>query len=63
MAEGDDRIETDRVDVDARYVVVNTGWTIEMAKWNTLGTCVGAAVGLASLVLSTIALWIVLIAR
>lgn len=60
MDEGDDRIETERVDVDARYVTVNTGWTLEMAKWNTIGTCAGALVGLASLLLSAVAIWIAL---
>lgn len=60
MDDGDDRIDAENVEIDARRVVVNTGWTLEMAKWNTIGTCAGALVGLASLLLSALALWIVL---
>ena len=60
MDDTDERIETDRVDIDAQRVVVNTGWTTEMAKWNTIGTLGGFFVGVASLVLSLVALLIVL---
>jgi hypothetical protein len=62
MDDGDDRIDVDaeHVDIDAQRVVVNTGWTFEMAKWNTIGTCAGAFVGFASLLLSALALYIVL---
>ena len=63
MNDTDDHIDTDRVDIDARRVIVNTGWTIEMAKWNTIGTLGGFFVGVASLVLSAIAIVIVLTQR
>jgi len=55
---GDERIEADDVQIDARHVVVNTGWTARMAFWNTVGTVLGAFAGVASLVLSCIALWV-----
>ena len=48
------------VEINAQRVIVNTGWTTNMAKWNTIGTVLGAFVGLASLLLSIITLWIVL---
>ncbi len=55
---GDERIDADDVQIDARTVVVNTGWTARMALWNTVGTVLGAFAGVASLVLSGIALYI-----
>lgn len=62
MADGDEHtdIDADTVEIDARRVTVNTGWTLEMAKWNTIGTCAGALVGLASLLLSAVAIWVAL---
>lgn len=60
MDDGDERIEAERVDIDAGRVIVNTGWTFEMARWNTIGTCAGALVGLASLLLSAVAIWLAL---
>jgi hypothetical protein len=48
------------VEINAQRVIVNTGWTTKMAFWNTFGTVFGAFVGLASLLLSLITLWIVL---
>ena len=56
----DERIDADDVQIDARHVVVNTGWSIEMAKWNTIGTVAGALVGSASLLISIVTLAIVL---
>lgn len=52
----DERIDADDVQIDARHVVVNTGWTARMAFWNTVGTVFGAFAGVASLVLSAVAL-------
>lgn len=52
--------DVDEVNIESDRVVVNTGWTTEMAKWNTIGTLAGALVGLASLLLSAVALWIAL---
>jgi hypothetical protein len=48
------------VEIKAERVIVNTGWTTKMAFWNTLGTVLGAFVGLASLILSLVTLWLVL---
>lgn len=48
------------VEIKAQRVIVNTGWTTNMAKWNTIGTVLGAFVGLASLILSLITLWMLL---
>jgi hypothetical protein len=48
------------VEIKADKVIVNTGWTTKMAFWNTLGTVLGAFVGLASLILSLVTLWLVL---
>lgn len=48
------------VEINAQRVIVNTGWTTKMAFWNTVGTVLGAFVGLASLILSIIALSIAL---
>ena len=48
------------VEIKAERVIVNTGWTTKMAFWNTLGTVLGAFVGLASLILSLVTLWFVL---
>lgn len=48
------------VEINAQHVIVNTGWTTKMAFWNTFGTVFGAFVGLASLVLSLVTLWLVL---
>jgi len=60
MAEVDENIvvETEDVAVNAHSVTVNTGWTTQMAKWNTIGTVAGALVGLASLLVSGVALWV-----
>ena len=60
MEEGDEQvdIETDDVQIDARNVYVNNGWTPRMAFWNTAGTLLGAFSGVAALVLSTVAIWI-----
>lgn len=52
--------DVDEVNIESDRVVVNTGWTTEMAKWNTIGTLAGALVGLASLVLSAVAIWLAL---
>ena len=52
----DERIDADDVQIDAQRVVVNTGWTARMALWNTVGTVAGALVGVASFVLSVIAI-------
>lgn len=60
MDDGDDRIDAENVDIDARRVIVNTGWTVQMAMWNTVGTVAGALVGLASLLLSAVAIWLAL---
>lgn len=60
MSDTDERIEADDVQIDARLVTVNTGWTERMAFYNTVGTVTGALSGVASLVLSAIALWIAL---
>lgn len=57
---GDERIEADDVQIDAQHVIVNTGWTPGLAFWNTVGTVAGALVGVASLVLSGVALWVAL---
>ncbi len=54
----DEHIEAEDVQIDARSVVVNTGWTARMAFWNTLGTVIGAFAGVASLVLSAVAIYI-----
>ena len=48
------------VEIKAERVIENTGWTTKMAFWNTLGTVLGAFVGLASLILSLVTLWLVL---
>lgn len=48
------------VEIKAQKVIVNTGWTTKMAFWNTFGTVFGAFVGLASLILSCIAIWLAL---
>ncbi len=48
------------VEINAQRVIVNTGWTTKMAKWNTIGTVLGAFVGLASLLMSILTLWLVL---
>ena len=60
MGDTDDRMDIDAEDVqiDAKRVVVNTGWTARMAFWNTLGTILGAFSGVAALVLSAVAIWI-----
>ena len=60
MGEGDEQvdIEADDVQIDARTVTVNTGWSARMALWNTVGTVIGAFSGMAALVLSAVALWI-----
>lgn len=62
MAEGDEQIDIDADDVqiDAKRVVVNTGWTLEMARWNTIGTIGGTVFGAASLLVSVVTLVIVL---
>lgn len=46
----------EHLDIKAEKVYLNTGWTEKMVLWNTIGTVVGAFVGLASLVLSIIAI-------
>lgn len=61
MCDTDERIEADDVEINAKRVVVTTGWTPRMAWWNTLGTVLGAFVGLASLVLSAAALYVALL--
>ena len=48
------------VEINAKKVVVNTGWTTKMAFWNTFGTIFGAFVVLASLLLSLLTLFLVL---
>lgn len=48
------------VEIKANHVIVNTGWTAKMAAWNTFGTIFGAFVGLASLILSLLTLYLVL---
>lgn len=60
MSDGDEQVDIDAEDVniDARRVIVNTGWSVEMARWNTIGTVAGALVGCASLVLSGVAIWL-----
>lgn len=58
MGDTDEHIEADDVQIDAQRVVVNTGWTARMAFWNTVGTVLGAFAGVASLVLSAVALYI-----
>ena len=58
MCDSDERIEADDVQIDARRVVVNTGWSARLAYWNTVGTVAGALSGIAALVLSAIALWV-----
>ena len=62
MSEGDEQVDIDAEDVqiDARRVIVNTGWTARMAFWNTAGTVLGAFSGIASLVLSAVAIWLAL---
>lgn len=60
MSNTDERIEADDVNIDARVVTVNTGWTERMALYNTIGTVTGALSGVASLLLSAIAIWIAL---
>lgn len=62
MPDGDEQVDIDAEDVqiDARRVIVNTGWTARMAFWNTLGTVLGAFSGVASLVLSAVAIWLAL---
>ena len=47
------------IEINAQRVIVNTGWTTKMAFWNTFGTVFGAFVGLASLILSVIAIVLV----
>jgi hypothetical protein len=60
MTEGDEQvnIDADDVQIDAKRVIVSTGWTARMAFWNTLGTVVGAFSGVAALVLSAVAIWV-----
>jgi hypothetical protein len=60
MTEGDEQvdIDADDVQIDAKRVIVNTGWTARMALWNTVGTVVGAFSGVAALVLSAVAIWV-----
>lgn len=60
MCDTDERIEADDVEINAKRVIVTTGWTPRMAWWNTFGTVLGAFVGLASLILSAIAIYIAL---
>lgn len=62
MANTDERmdIDADDVQIDAKRVIVNTGWSVEMARWNTIGTVTGAFVSAASLMISVVTLVIVL---
>lgn len=55
-----DTVDERDVNIDAQQVIVNTGWTTEMARWNTIGTVAGALVGMASLILSAVAIFIAL---
>lgn len=60
MAEEDFTVESELTEINAQKVVVNTGWTTEMAKWNTIGTVAGAIVGLMGLIISLVTLCLVL---
>ena len=61
MGDTDERMDIDAEDVqiDAKRVTVNTGWSVEMARWNTIGTVAGAIVGASSLLVSVVTLVIV----